>query len=543
MGMGTSDNQPGPLESYNLFTADPVLPDAVRREGGNIDLLEAFGHEVGREETREWGRLANRNVPILHTHDQFGSRIDEVEYHPAYHSILNMAVEAGIHCMRYEQPAGDGAYVTRNALMGLITQIEMGHGCPTSMTSAAVVSLRHQPELAEVWEPLVVTRKYEHRLSPPDQKSGVLLGMGMTEKQGGSDVRANTSTASPVNGGGPGGEYRLEGHKWFTSAPMCDAFLVLAYAPKGMSCFLVPRVLPDGSRNSLRFLRLKDKLGNRSNASAELEFDDTAAWMVGEEGRGIPTIIEMVHGTRLDVANWGVSLMRQAISQAGWHVAHRDAFGSTLIDKPLMQNVLADLEIEVEAATLMITRLSGAHERMDIDERERSFARLATPVAKYWLTKQSNPVVREALECVGGNGYVEDSIMPRLYREAPLNAIWEGSGNVIALDIGRAAARNPESVEAFLDELERSRGRDATIDEQLDVLRRDLSAPGSESDARRVVEKMAIVWAATLMVEHGDPVVSDAYLMSRVAGDHGSLFGTLPGACDLAAISRRSVPV
>ena len=387
MGMGTSDNQPGPLESYNLFTADPVLPDAVRREGGNIDLLEAFGHEVGREETREWGRLANRNVPILHTHDQFGSRIEEVEYHPAYHSILNMAVEAGIHCMRYEQPAGDGAYVTRNALMGLITQIEMGHGCPTSMTSAAVVSLRHQPELAEVWEPLVVTRKYEHRLSPPDQKSGVLLGMGMTEKQGGSDVRANPSTASPVNGGGPGGEYRREGHKWFTSAPMCDAFLVLAYAPRGMSCFLVPRVLPDGSRNSLRFLRLKDKLGNRSNASAELEFDDTAAWMVGEEGRGIPTIIEMVHGTRLDVANWGVSLMRQAISQAGWHVAHRDAFGSTLIDKPLMQNVLADLEIEVEAATLMITRLSGAHERMDIDERERSFARLATPVAKYWLTK------------------------------------------------------------------------------------------------------------------------------------------------------------
>jgi len=543
MSMSSSDNQPGPVDSYNLFTTDPVLPAAVRREGGNTDLLTAFGAQVGSDEIREWGRLANRNVPILHTHDRFGDRIDEVEYHPAYHSMLNLAIEAGIHCMRYEQPAGDGGYVTRNALMGLITQIEMGHGCPTSMTSAALTTLRFQPELAEIWEPLILSRNYDHQLRSPQHKSGVLIGMGMTEKQGGSDVRANTSTAVAVNSGGPGGEYRLEGHKWFTSAPMCDAFLVLAYAPKGMSCFLVPRVLPDGIRNSLRFMRLKDKLGNRSNASAELEFDDTAAWMVGEEGRGIPTIIEMVHSTRLDVANWGVSLMRQAVAQAAWHVAHRDAFGATLIDKPLMQNVLADLEVEVEAATLMITRLSGAHERMGIDERERTFARLATPVAKYWLTKQSTPVVREALECVGGNGYVEDSIMPRLYREAPLNAIWEGAGNVIALDIGRAASRNPESVDVFLAELEQSRGKDAALDERLDILRRDFSQPIAEGDARRLVEKMAIAWAATLMVEHGDPVVSDAYLMSRVAGDHGSLFGTLPNSCELGVISRRAVPV
>ena len=450
--MQASDNQPEPLSSYNLFTADPVLSEAVRREGGDLDVLESFGDRVGTEETREWGRLANKNVPILHTHDASGNRIDEIEYHPAYHSLLNLAVESGIHCMRYEKPAGDGAYVTRNALMGLITQIEMGHGCPTSMTSGALMALRHQPELAEIWEPLTISRRYAQHLKAPTTKSGGLLGMGMTERQGGSDVRANTSTATPAAEGGPGGEYRLEGHKWFTSAPMCDAFLVLAYAPKGMSCFLVPRVLPDGTRNSLRFMRLKEKLGNRSNASAALEFDRTAAWMVGEEGRGIPTIIDMVHATRLDVANWGVSLMRQAVSQAGWHVANREAFGATLIDKPLMQNVLADLEIEVEAATLMITRLSGAHERMEVDEREQAFARLATPVAKYWLTKQSNPVVREALECVGGNGYVEDSMMPRLYREAPLNAIWEGAGNVIALDIGRAASRNPESVEIFREE-------------------------------------------------------------------------------------------
>lgn len=537
--MASSDNQPGPLGSYNLFTADPVLPDAVRREGGDIGLLESFGEQVGTEETREWGRLANKNVPILHTHDPFGNRIDEIEYHPAYHSILSLAVEAGIHCMRYEQSPGEGAYVTRNALMGLITQVEMGHGCPTSMTSGALMALKHQPELSEIWEPLTISRSYDHQLRAPDQKSGVLLGMGMTEKQGGSDVRANTSTATP----GADGEYRLEGHKWFTSAPMCDAFLVLAYAPKGMSCFLVPRVLPDGTRNSLRFMRLKDKLGNRSNASAELEFDNTAAWIVGEEGRGIPTIIEMVHATRLDVANWGVSLMRQAVSQAGWHVAHRDAFGAKLIDKPLMQNVLADLEVEVEAATLMITRLSGAHERMEVDEHERAFARLATPVAKYWLTKQSNPVVREALECVGGNGYVEDSIMPRLYREAPLNAIWEGAGNVIALDVERAASRNPESVEAFLDEMDRSRGRDPGLDERLDDLRAHFAAPLSEATARRLIERLATTWAGTLMVEHGDPAVSDAYLSSRIAGDHGSLFGTLSAGCDLVHISERAVPV
>ena len=540
--MLASDNQPEPLSSYNLFTADPVLPEAVRREGGDLDVLESFGARVGNEETREWGRLANKNVPILHTHDASGNRIDEIEYHPAYHSLLNLAVESGIHCMRYEKPAGDGAYVTRNALMGLITQIEMGHGCPTSMTSGALMALRHQPELAEIWEPLTISRSYDQQLKAPTTKSGVLLGMGMTERQGGSDVRANTSTATPSAEGGPGSEYRLEGHKWFTSAPMCDAFLVLAYAPKGMSCFLVPRVLPDGTRNSLRFMRLKDKLGNRSNASAELEFDSTAAWMVGEEGRGIPTIIEMVHATRLDVANWGVSLMRQAVSQAGWHVANREAFGATLIDKPLMQNVLADLEIEVEAATLMITRLSGAHERMEVDEREQAFARLATPVAKYWLTKQSNPVVREALECVGGNGYVEDSMMPRLYREAPLNAIWEGAGNVIALDIGRAASRNPESVEIFLEELEQSRGRDAGIDEHLDALRAEFANPLSEAAARRLVEKLAITWAATLMVEYGHPSVSEAYLISRVGGDHGSLFGTLPTSCDLDEISRRAVP-
>jgi len=412
----SGSNQVPPLEPYNLYTSDPVLVEAMAAEGAkdDHDLLVAFGERVGSEEVIAWGHQANRHSPELRTHDRYGDRVDEVEYHPAYHELLGLSVSEGLHCLRFEREPGEGAYVTRNTLLYLMSQVEVGHGCPVSMTSSVLPALRHQPDLAEVWEPRIVSRAYAPELAPVEQKPGVLVGMGMTERQGGSDVRANTSIASPVNGGGPGGEYRLTGHKWFTSAPMCDGFLLLAQAPLGLSCFLVPRVLPDGSRNPLQLLRLKDKLGNRSNASAELEFDTAAGWLVGEEGRGIPTIIEMVNGTRIDCTIWAVSLMRQAVAQAGWHVAHRAAFGSTLIDKPLMANVVADLEIEVEVATLMMARLSGAYERAPIDEAEAAFTRIATPVAKYWLTKRSSPVVREALECVGGNGYVEESILPRL---------------------------------------------------------------------------------------------------------------------------------
>lgn len=542
-------NQPGPLEPYNLFTSDPVLAEAFAREGGgDTELLAEFGERAGSEEVFEWGHQANRFPPELLTHDRFGDRVDEVKYHPSYHSLLDLSVSSGIHSMRYEAQPGDGRYVTRNALMNMMCQVDMGHLCPISMTGAALPALRHTPELAEVWEPRILTRDYDPRLIPPEEKSGVLLGMGMTERQGGSDVRANISTAAPVNGGGPAGEYRLEGHKWFTSAPMCDGFLVLAHAPKGLSCFLLPRVLPDGSRNPMRFMRLKDKLGNKSNASGELEFDQASAWMVGEEGRGVPTIIDMVNGTRIDCTNWAAALMRQAIAQAGHHVANRDAFGATLIDKPLMQNVLADLELEVEAATLMVARVSGAYDRASLDPQEEAFVRIATAVAKYWVTKRSSPVVREALECVGGNGYVEESNLPRIYREAPLNAIWEGSGNVIALDVLRAMARSPQSLEAFMAELDLAAGMESVLDEEIERLRGVLDAPvggrgsGEEAGARRVVEQMATCWAASLLVRHGEPLVAEAYVGSRLWGDWGSEFGTLPATLDLATIANRAVP-
>ncbi|MCP3853614.1 MAG: DNA alkylation response protein [Actinomycetia bacterium] len=543
-----SDNMVSPLEPYNLFTTDPVLANAIEREGGgrgaDHDLLVEFGERVGSDEVFEWGHLANRHSPELVTHDRNGNRVDEVEFHPAYHSLMELSVSAGIHCMRYEREPGDGGYVTRNALMYLISQVEVGHCCPTSMTGAVMPALRHQPDLAEVWGPRLVSRSYDPRLIVPDQKTGSLMGMGLTEKQGGSDVRANTSTAAPVNGGGPGGEHRLTGHKWFTSAPMSDAFLTLAQAPKGLSCFLVPRILPDGSRNSLHFQRLKDKLGNRSNASGELEYTDAAGWMVGEEGRGVPTIIEMVNGTRIDCTNWSAAMMRQAVAQAAWHVSHRTAFGANLIDKPLMQNVLADLELEAEAATLMTARISGAYDRSAIDPDEAALARLGTAVAKYWLTKRAAPVAREALECVGGNGYVEESILPRLYREVPLNAIWEGAGNVIALDVLRAMARSPQSTDVFLAELGRAQGADPILDAAVARLRSTIvELDTAEANARRLVEQMAMCWAAALLVQHGDSAASDAYVRSRLGGDWGSELGTLPPDAALEAIARRALPV
>jgi putative acyl-CoA dehydrogenase len=542
-----ADNMVPPLEPYNLFTTDPVLADAIEREGGgrgaDHDLLVAFGERAGSKEVFEWGHLANRHSPVLRTHDRNGNRVDEVDFHPAYHSLMDLSVSAGIHCMRYESEPGDGGYVTRNALMYLISQVEVGHGCPTSMTGAVLPALRNQPELADVWAPRLTSRSYDPRLVAAEEKAGCLMGMGLTEKQGGSDVRANTSTAVPVDGGGPGGEHRLTGHKWFTSAPMCDAFLTLAQAPKGLSCFLVPRFLPDGTRNPLHFQRLKDKLGNRSNASGELEYVDAAGWMVGEEGRGVPTIIEMVNGTRVDCTNWAAAMMRQAVAQAGWHVAHRAAFGATLIDKPLMQNVMADLEIEAEAATLMTARISGAYDRSSVDPDEAAFARLATAVAKYWLTKRSSPVVREALECVGGNGYVEESILPRLYREVPLNAIWEGAGNVIALDVLRAMARSPSSVEAFLAELDQAAGAEPILDREVARLRDSITDhTNAEAQARRLVEQLATCWAASLLVRHGDQAVADAYIRSRLGGDWGSMLGSLPPDAALGPIARRAVP-
>ena len=545
--MGTHEvvNQSPPLEPYNLFTTDPVLGQAVSREGAGSDedLLTSFGERIGTEEVFLWGHQANKNPPELITHDRFGHRIDEVEYHPAYHSLMDISVSEGVHCLHYERPPDDGGHVTRGALFYLMNQVESGHCCPISMTSSVLATLRHQPELARVWEPRIISRTYDPRLVAPDGKAGCTLGMGMTEKQGGSDVRANTTVAAPVDNGGPAGEYRLRGHKWFTSAPMSDAFLVLGQAPKGLSCFIVPRVLPDGVLNPLAIQRLKDKLGNRSNASSELEFDGTAGWMVGEEGRGVRTIIEMVNGTRLDCVIGSVAIMRQAVTQAGWYVSHRSAFGSSLIDKPLMRNVIADLEIEVEVATLMMARLLGAYDRAGVDPTEAAFLRIATPVAKYWTTKRCSPVVREALECLGGNGYVEESILPRLYRESPVNGIWEGSGNVIALDLLRAMSRSPESLEVFLDELDQSSGVDASLDRERARLRErinDLSEP--EAEARRLIEHLARVWSGSLLARHGDHAVADAFLKSRLDGDWGIQFGTLSHRADLETIAKRAVP-
>ncbi|MEK9592186.1 MAG: acyl-CoA dehydrogenase family protein [Gammaproteobacteria bacterium] len=536
-----------PLEPYNPFERDSVLRRAVDREGAGsseADLL-AFGVRVGSEEVFQWGFDANRYGPELITHSPFGERIDEVRYHPSYHRLIELSVGAGIHASHYDGNPGDGSYVARTARMHLISQVEVGHGCPISMTGAVLPALREQPELAAIWEPRIRTRSYDSRLINPAAKTGNLLGMGLTEKQGGSDVRANLSVAVPVNGGGPAGEYRLSGHKWFTSAPMCDAFLLLAQAPAGISCFLVPRVLPDGERNSLRLMRLKNKLGNRSNASAELEFVDASGWLVGEEGRGINVIIKMVNATRIDVTNWSVSLMRQAVSQASWYLSQREAFGARLIDKPLMQNVLADLELETEVGTMMVMRLAGAFERAPTDDFEASFLRLSSAVAKYWLTKRSSPVVREALECIGGNGYVEDSILPRLYREAPLNAIWEGAGNVIALDVIRALQRSPEAGDAFVNELELARGTDGTFDQALDRLKEALSMsdPSSwdESEARRLVEQLAVCWGASLCLRH-EPVIAGAYIRSRLERDWGAELGTLPRGLNLAEIARRACP-
>ena len=544
---GTHDvlNQPPPLEGHNLFLTDPVLDGAVAREGGkdSRDTLIEFGEIVASPEYSRLGFEANRHQPRLVTHDRFGNRVDEVAFHPAWHGLLETAVGNGHHSLPWEGDPPEGAHVVRAALTYMSGQIESGHNCPISMTYSAISALLTTPELARDWVPGLVSRTYDPSFLPAADKGGLLMGMGMTEKQGGSDVRANTTVAEPSNGGGPGGEYRVTGHKWFTSAPMCDAFLILAQAPGGLSCLLMPRWTPAGDLNQFHIQRLKDKLGNRSNASSEVEFDGAWAVMVGEEGRGVPTIIEMVNGTRLDCVIGSVALMRQAVSQAAWHVAHRSAFGSRLIEKPLMQNVIADLEVETEAATLMMTRLAGAFDRAEDDLAEAAMKRIALPIAKYWVTKRTSETVREALECLGGNGYVEESIMPRLYRESPLNAIWEGSGNVIALDVLRAASRSPDSLAVFVTELEMASGLDQRLDDAIDRARSAIvNTSDIEFEARRIVEQLATTWAGCLLARHGEQTVFDAYATTRLERDHGSLFGTLPAGTRVDDLVERALP-
>jgi len=539
-------NQPPPLVDYNLFEGDTVLTEAVRREGAEWaeSRISAVGAIAGSEHVQALGAQANESPPRLKTHDRYGNRVDTVDFHPAWHELMALAVEHELHCGPWKDPR-PGAHVARGAAFMCFSQAEAGVGCPTSMTYSVIPALRTQPELAAEWEPRFLSADYDPANAPAAQKSGALAGMGMTEKQGGTDVRANTTLARPVNGGGPGAEYELSGHKWFMSAPQCDAFLVLAQADGGISCFLFPRWTPDGARNRFRLQRLKDKLGNRSNASSEIELDSASAWLVGEEGSGVRTIIEMVNHTRLDCVLGGATGMRAGVAQAIHHTSHRSVFGRELVDQPLMRNVLADLAVESEAATIGAMRLARAYdEAIGGDEEAQSLKRVANAVLKYWVCKRAVAHAGEALECLGGNGYVEESGMPRLFRESPLNSIWEGSGNVQCLDVLRAMVKSPASVEAFFAEV----AEGAVAEPRLAAFATDLrdELPGDletiESRARRLVEKMALALQGSLLVRYGDEAVADAFCASRLSGDWGQAFGTLPSGTDFTRIIGRHRP-
>ena len=541
-------NQSPPLADLDLFSSDRPLSEALTREGAGwaAERASEFGRLCGSAEVLELGDLANRFPPELKTHDRYGNRVDEVEFHPAWHRLMEIGVSAGLHSLPWTDP-GPGANVARAVLFSLLAQAEAGVGCPISMTYSVVPALRHQPELAGAWEPRFLSDGYDGELKPAGSKAGALAGMAMTEKQGGSDVRANTTRAEALNGGGPGGEYAITGHKWFCSAPMCDAFLVLAQAEGGLSCFFMPRFTPDGKLNAgFRIQRLKEKLGNRSNASSEIEFERAWAVMVGDEGRGIGTIIEMVSHTRLDCAIGSMAGIRKGTAEAIHHASHREAFGKRLVDQPLMANVLADLAIESEAATASVMRLARAYDEAAAEGREAAlFERIATPVLKYWICKRAPWHAAESLECLGGNGYAEESGMPRLFRESPLMSIWEGSGNVQCLDAIRAMVREPDSVEVFFDEVGEASGSDPRLDSFVAHLRTELAGDPAtlEARARRLVEGMALALQGSLLVRHGDPAVADAFCASRLGRDHGGAFGTLPPGADFGAIIERSTPV
>jgi len=529
-------NQVPPLTGHNLYLVDTTLVEAVHREDAvwAEGQLREVGGMLATEEAQRWGFEANENEPQLHTHDPYGNRRDEVTFHPSWHQLMRIAIENKAHSLPWIEPR-KGANVARAGLIMLLAQNEMGHTCPVSMTFSSIAALRRDPELTAQWESRILSSNYDPRFVPAEEKSGVLVGMGMTEKQGGSDVRANTTRAERL---GHSREFLITGHKWFCSAPMCDAFLILAQAPKGLSCFFLPRWSPSGERNTFHIQRLKRKMGNRSNASSEVEFADAWAQLVGEEGRGVQTIIEMVNCTRLDCVIAAAALMRQGALQAVHHARHRKAFGKLLIEHPLMQNVLADLILESEAATFLMIRLAKAFDARRADEQERGFARIATAISKYWLCKRAPAQVGEALECLGGNGYVEESVMPRLYREAPLYSIWEGSGNVICLDVLRSLAKEPAALDALIQEMRQGASNDKRLDSYVSDLESSLrnharqvaenSGSDSQWEARRLTEKAAIALQASLLRRHAPTGVAEAFCQTRLLGDYGHTFGTLP---------------
>ncbi|WP_069166775.1 acyl-CoA dehydrogenase family protein [Nocardia altamirensis] len=533
-------NQVPPLVDYDA-AEQPVILEALQRAGADhaLDELHEIGRLAGSAEAIELGDFAEAHPPVLKTHDRYGHRIDEVVYGPSYHQLMTHAIGFGLHGAVWADP-NPKPHLTRAAKLSVWGPVDAGHGCPISMTYAVVPALRAAPELAAQYEPLLCAKEYDPGLRAPLTKRGLIAGMSMTEKQGGSDVRANTTTATAMSDG----SYRITGHKWFTSAPMSDLFLTLAQAPGGLSCFLVPRVLPDGTRNAFALQRLKDKLGNRSNASSEVEYDNTVGWLVGDEGRGVPTIIEMVNLTRLDCTIGSATMMRSGVIQAAHHAAHRTAFGAALADQPLMRNVLADLAIEAEAATTVALWLADLTDQATagVDGAD-PLRRIALAVSKYYVCKRGPIHAAEALECLGGNGYVEESRMPRLYREAPLMSIWEGSGNVAALDTLRAMAKQPETLDVYFTEVKRAAGADRQLDAAIARLEQQFGDFDTiQHRARRIVGDMAQILQASLLVRYGHPAVADAFTVSRLGGEHGDVFGTLPTGIDSAAIIQRVTP-
>ena len=536
---GKSLNQPPILENYNLFASDAALCEAVESNGGtwNNENAKRFGEILGRAETLELGNSANKNPPILKTHDRFGNRLDLVEYHPSYHELMRIGIENETHSLAWTSEK-NGAYVARSALAFLKQQVDEGTSCPLTMTFAVVPSLKIQPEIADEWLPRVLSNEYDARFIPASEKRGATFGMAMTEPQGGSDVRANLTYARKIGSG----EYEITGRKWFCSAPMCDAFLVLAQTERGVSCFLLPRFNPDGAKNAFHIQRLKDKLGNKSNASSEVEFHAAYAQIIGEEGRGVANIMEMVRHTRLDCVVGSAATLRRAVAESLHHCAYRSAFGKLLIEQPLMQNVLADLCLESEAATALAFRLARGFDESANDEQAKLFTRLATAIGKFWICKRAVVAIGEAMECLGGNGYVEESVLPRLYRDIPVNSIWEGSGNVQCLDVLRSIGKEPQSVEALLNEIKSASGANKNFDNFARNIEEELlNVNDLEFRARRVVEKLALALQASVLIKNAPNFVGDAFCNSRLTENYLS-FGTLPVGTEFENIINRSMP-